>query len=149
MDRAGRWLALRPRTEAELRKRLIEGGFEEDVVEQALVRLADLELVDDAAFARQLIEEKSGRRGLGPEALRAELEAKGIPADIAEEALGEAFGDEATRAREAALRFLPKVARFPLAEQGARLVQMLVRRGFSEEAAIEGARSVLPPEGWD
>src|SRR5918992_6044157 len=83
MERAGRWLALRPRTESELRDRLQEGGFDEDTVERVLARLAELRLVDDEAFAKQWVEERARRKGLGPRALVADLESKGISLEVA------------------------------------------------------------------
>ncbi|MFN2526816.1 MAG: regulatory protein RecX, partial [Actinomycetota bacterium] len=86
MTRAGRWLALRPRTVAEMRARLGDGGFDPKTVEGAITRLLELRVLDDLAFAQQLVEERS-RKGVGPKTLRAELEAKGIDAHTAEAAL--------------------------------------------------------------
>src|SRR5918996_3790945 len=97
MERAGRWLALRPRTESELRDRLQQGGFEGGTVERALARLAELRLIDDEAFARQWVEERARRKGLGPRALVAELEAKGISAEVAGAAVEAAAGGEEPR----------------------------------------------------
>lgn len=149
MERAGRLLARGPRTEHQLRVRLGDVGIGGDVVERALARLRTLGLVDDLAFARRWIEERSVRVGRGIEALVAELEAKGVDRDVAEQAVSEVGLDESARAREWAARLMPKIVDRPLREQGPRLRVMLLRRGFSEEAASEGARAVLPPEGWD
>lgn len=149
MERAGRLLARGPKTEHQLRQRLESAGFGRAVVEQALNRLRGLGLVDDLAYARSWIEERTLRVGRGAEALIAELEARGVDRDTAERAMAEAGFDEVVLARDWAFRLLRKVEGRPLAEQGARLRLMLLRRGFSEEAACEGARAVLPPEGWD
>jgi regulatory protein len=149
MERAGRMLALRPRTEREMRDRLTEADFPDDVVEETVGRLIELKLVDDKDFATQWIEERTRRKGLGPRALMAELTAKGVDRSLIEEVLAESGPDEVELAKEMAARHVRKVIRFPLREQGAKLQQMLVRKGFSFEAAEEGARSVLPPEGWD
>jgi regulatory protein len=149
IERAGKLLARGPRTEHQLRQRLEGAGIEPAVVERALTRLRDLGLVDDLAYARRWIEERTLRTGRGAEALLAELEAKGVDRDTAEKAMGEVGLDEAALARNWAIRLLNKVQDRPLAEQGARLRTMLLRRGFSEEAARAGALAVLPPEGWD
>ena len=149
MERAGKWLALRPRTRAELCGRLLDSGFAPEVVEAALTRLTELRLVDDLDYAHRWIEEKIARRGLGSDALIEELMAKGIERDVAEQAVVDAAGDEAERATKTAAQLSSKVARHPLPEQGARLVHMLLRRGFAEEVAVDAARAVLPPEGWD
>ena len=149
MERAGRMLALRSRTEKEIRDRLAEAEFDADVIEDTIARLYEIELLDDVAFARQWIEERAERKGLGPRALMSELYRKGVDRADAEQALAESGLDEEAQAKDQAARLLRKVIRFPLREQGAKLVQMLVRKGFSYETAEVGARSVLPPEGWD
>lgn len=149
MTKAARLLAIRPRTERELRERLAQGGHSPCEVDTTIARLVELELVDDAAFARQWVEESAARKGLGGHALRAELLAKGVAPELAQEVVAAASDDEEARAVEVASRFVRRVARFPLAEQPTRLHQMLLRRGFSHEAAGAGARAVLPPEGWD
>jgi regulatory protein len=149
MGLAGKQLARGPKTEHQLRQRLETAGIDPEVVEQVLIRLRELRLVDDLAFARRWIEERSLRAGRGAEAMVAELEGKGVDRDTAEQAMAEVGLDEAASAREWASRLMGRVLDRPLAEQAAQLRVLLLRRGFSEEAASEGARAVLPPEGWD
>ena len=149
MERAGRLLSVRARTEHEIRERLGTAGFPEPVIEQTAARLIELGLLDDIDFARQWVRERSARKNLGPRALQAELAAKGISRQLAQEALQHEEIDEEALAAEAASRWVRKVARFPLPEQAYKLQQMLLRKGFSSEAAEAGARAVLPPEGWD
>jgi regulatory protein len=149
MERAGRMLALRARSEKEIRDRLAEAEFDDEVIDAVVDRLFGLDLLDDAAFALQLIEERGAKKGLGPRALMAELEAKGVDRSTAEAALGLAGVDEHALAVEQAFKLMRKVINRPLKEQAGRLQQMLVRRGFSYEAAAAGAKAVLPPDGWD
>jgi regulatory protein len=149
MDRAGRWLALRPRTEAELRTRLLEGGFDAEIVGEVLGRLRELNLVDDIAFAHQWIEERSSRKGLGSEALVAELENKGIERGVTEQVLAELGLDETAQAIALATKAVARMVDVPIAQQARRLSQLLARRGFPEEAVHAGLKAVLPPEGWD
>jgi len=149
MERAGRWLALRPRTESEIAQRLLDGGFDPRVVEKTVARLKELSLVDDHAFARQWVEERANRKGVGGSLLIAELASKGVDPEIAEAAVAEAGLDEAARARGVAAGHLPKVAGLPLARQAARIQALLLRRGFGMETALTATRAVLPPEGWD
>ena len=148
MERAGRWLALRPRTERELRDRLLDGGFRSEVVTRALDRLRELRLVDDLAYARQWIEERA-KKGRSAQMLAAELGEKGIPPDVIQAALEEAAPEEQAQATEVAAALLRKLAGRTLQEQATRLYQGLARRGFSEEAVDAAVRAVLPPEGWD
>lgn len=149
MAKAGRLLSIRARTEQEIRDRLTAAEFEASVVEQTITRLDELGLLDDLDFAREWIRDRSARKSLGPRALKAELTAKGVARDVIDRALEAEGLDEEELATQAAAAWVRKVARFPLAEQAHKLQQMLLRKGFSFEAAQAGARAVLPPEGWD
>ena len=149
MERAGRLLAVRARSEHEIRTRLAEAGYGPAAVDGVVARLAELSLIDDAAFARHWIADRSARKLTSPRVLLAELAAKGIDPETVRAALADAGPDEVAQAKELAARLLPRVAQRPLAEQGPRLVDMVVRRGYSLEAAEQGAKAVLPPDGWD
>jgi regulatory protein len=149
IERAGRLLAVRARSEHEIRTRLAEAGYGPAAVDGVIGRLVELSLIDDAAFARHWVADRSARKLTSPRVLLEELAAKGIDPETARAALAEAGPDEVAQAKELAARLFPRVARRPLAEQGPRLVDMVVRRGYSYEAAEQGAKSVLPPEGWD
>jgi regulatory protein len=149
MERAGRMLALRPRTEREIHDRLKEASFPEDVVDDTVDRLYELKLLDDEAFALDWITERTAKKGVGPRVLVAELQRKGIDRTTAEAALASSGIEEADTATAQAERLLHKVIRFPLKDQASKLQQMLMRRGFSWEAVEEAVKAVLPPEGWD
>ena len=149
MERAGRLLTERPRSEHEIRTRLRAARFDREVVEETIARLTELGLLDDLAFATQWVGERSRTRGKGPMALLDELYDKGIDRVTAEEALMAAGVDEAAQAREVAAGLARRVARYPLETQADKLYSMLARRGFSPEAVKDAVRSVLPPEGWD
>jgi regulatory protein len=149
MARAGRLLATRARSEAELRSRLTDAGFEPAVVSAAVDRLKTLGLVDDAEFARQWVRERAARKKLSARALLHELTGKGIDREVADEALAEAGLDEVAQATDLASRYVRRVASKPLRDQASRVRQMLVRRGYSPETCEAAVKAVLPPEGWD
>lgn len=149
MERAGRLLATRPRTESELRRRLSAAGLETGVVDDAMGRLTQLGLVDDEAFARQWVEERSRKSGKSSRALRSELRSKGVDGDVVEEAVETCRDGDERRAEEAAARWVHRVSGLPVAAQAQKIVAMLVRRGFDAEVARSATRAVLPPEGWE
>ena len=94
-----RFLEARPRSIAEVRVRLGRKDFAPEAIEAAIARLAELELLDDAAFARYWVENRQAYRPRGAGALRDELRRKGIDADVTTEVLDAALtGDEATGA---------------------------------------------------
>lgn len=149
MELAGKFLARRARSEREVRTKLVEADFSTDVAERTIERLVELELVDDHEFARQWIEDRVKRRGLGRRALIGELGGKGISRGVAEDVLAETDFDEAAQAVELAQGFARKVAHHPLEKQAAKILTMLARRGIDYDSAKAAVRAVLPPEGWD
>jgi regulatory protein len=149
IERAGRYIAHRPRTERQVRDKLLELDYEAATVDAAVARLTELSLIDDSDYARRWIEERARTKGKAPDVLVSELRARGVSREVAEEALAEVGLDEDRQAIEVAAKLTRKVLRFPLGEQGPRLYELMRRRGFSHEHAEAGARAVLPPEGWD
>jgi len=87
LEAAARFLEVRPRSIAEVRRRLHDNGYRHDLVEGAIARLADLGMLDDAAFARAWIESRDRARPRGARALRDELRRKGVAAEDVEAAL--------------------------------------------------------------
>jgi regulatory protein len=95
-----RFLEARPRSIAEVRTRLGRKDFAPEAIEAAIVRLSELELLDDAAFARYWVENRVAYRPRGAGALRDELRRKGIDSDVAAEVLNDNVlaGDESAGA---------------------------------------------------
>ncbi|UQN31273.1 regulatory protein RecX [Brachybacterium kimchii] len=78
-----RLLATRRRSAGEMSARLREREVPADVAHEVMQRIARADLIDDAAFARDWVAQRRELRGLADEALRRELEAKGVAdADI-------------------------------------------------------------------
>lgn len=98
---AARYLELRSRSVDEVRQHLQTAKFPESLVEQALARMVELGLLDDAAFARSWVESRDRARPRGSQALRRELSLKGIDREIVEGLLAgrrdEGGGDDEVR----------------------------------------------------
>jgi len=106
-----RFLEARPRSIAEVRARLGRKDYAPEAIDAAITRLAELELLDDTAFARYWVENRQAYRPRGVGALRDELRRKGIDADVTAEVLDDALtGDEAASAWELARGALRKYA---------------------------------------
>jgi regulatory protein len=135
LNAAVRYLGYRPRSEAEIRQRLLKRGFDSDATEKALARLKEQGLVDDAAFARFW---KDNRESFSPRSRRLtglELRRKGLAGDIIESVVGEI--DESDSAYRAAL---VKARRLPLSDYQLfrrRLGVYLGRRGFGYDIINE------------
>lgn len=86
---AARFLETRPRSVEEVRRRLLDAGFKGDVADAAIARLADLGILDDAAFARAWTEARDRARPRSARALRQELRRRGVADEVIEQALVE------------------------------------------------------------
>jgi regulatory protein len=107
-----RILEARPRSVAEVRTRLGRKDFAPEAIDAAIARLGELELLDDAAFARYWVENRQAYRPRGAGALRDDLRRKGIDADVAAEILSDdaLTGDESAGAWQVARAALRKYA---------------------------------------
>ncbi len=131
-----RFLEARPRSIAEVRARLGRKDFAPEAIDAAIARLAELELLDDAAFARYWVENRVAYRPRGAGALRDELRRKGIDADVTAEVLNDNVltGDESASAWGLARGALHKYA--GAQDRNAftrRMGSYLQRRGYTFE----------------
>lgn len=82
LDAALRFLEVRSRSVAEVRRRLTSAGYRHELVEGAIERLLELGMLDDEAFARLWVESRDRAHPRGERALLIELRQKGIDATI-------------------------------------------------------------------
>src|SRR5713226_9307264 len=83
-----RMLAAAPRTRAQLAGALRRKAVPDETAEAILGRLAEVGLVDDAAFARAWVESRHHGRGLARRALTAELTRRGVAGEDTAAAVG-------------------------------------------------------------
>ena len=125
-----RLLAHRPRSEAEVRRRL-QDRFSGEAIDQTLADLRRQGLLDDAAFARQWREQRERFRPRGPGLIRQELRRLGVDRDVIREALS-GF-DAAANAYRAGLKYAAKLSVEDSAAFRRKLGGFLHRRGFDGE----------------
>ena len=89
LEAAARFLEVRARSVAEVRRRLGQAGYQGDLVEGAITRLTELGMLDDTTFARAWIESRDRARPRGEIALRRELALKGVDRSVVDELLEE------------------------------------------------------------
>jgi regulatory protein len=138
IDVALRFLAPRPRSEQEVRRRLHRAGVADDAVDGVLAQLRQRGLVDDAAFAQYWLEQRQTFRPRGARLLRAELRQHGIATDLVTAAAGELAGSADEDAYRAAQKRAYHLSSADEHTFKSRLGQFLARRGF-DWAAISTA----------
>lgn len=136
-----RLLTTSARSRAELARALAEKGFQPDIAEAVLDRLAAARLVDDGDFAEQWVRSRHTRMGKGRGVLAIELRDKGIDEETISGALA-GLTDEDERERGAEL-VRKKLRAMPVGDDPAdaeralrRLVGMLARRGYAQGVAF-------------
>jgi regulatory protein len=86
-QKAFRLLAVRGRSEKELRSKLREKGFDEAVIEEVVARFYELKYLDDASFARQWARNLGVNKLFGNRRIVSSLREKGISPPLIEEAI--------------------------------------------------------------
>lgn len=139
-----RLLAVRARSEAELRQALLRKDIDEDVADVVLRKFVDAGLVDDAEFAESWVQQRHQYQGLGRKALRFELRRKGVDDTVVTEALsGVDDEDEMERARDLVRRKLRSLSSVDNHVKHRRLVGMLARKGYGESLSYRVVREEL------
>ena len=133
-EAALRLLEARPRSEHEIRDRLRRKQFEPEHIDAAVRRLYELELLDDAQFARLWISNRAATRPKGSVALRRELLSKGVAREVAAEAVAVGLDADAEAAAceevaRQALRRFESVSDWATFQR--KLGGLLQRRGFT------------------
>lgn len=100
VDKALEYLSYRPRSEAELERKLRGEDFSADAVRHAVERCRELGYVDDLEFARSHVRDRVRLKPRGVRRLRDELREKGIDEATAEEAIEAAFREAGVSERD-------------------------------------------------
>ena len=136
-----------PKTRQQLADLLAKRGIPDAVAELVLDRFGEVGLIDDAAFARLWVTSRQAGRGLARRALKAELRAKGVDGEVAEEAVALVDDqDEWDAARRLVQRRLPGLRRVDRVTAERRLVGMLARKGYGSGLAGWVVREALDEE---
>ena len=140
-------LSFRARTGAELRRRLIQKQFPEDIVDRCVAALVEGGLVDDGAFAETFVRDRVRLRPKGRRLLVQELRSKGVDPEEAQEAVAEVFEREDVSETELALaaaaKWRPRAGE-DQRKARARLHAFLARRGFGSDAIRSAMTETLP-----
>ena len=132
------------RSRSELATRLRKKDVPDAIANRLLDRFEEVGLIDDEAFARMWIASRQPGKGLARRALAQELRRKGVPDEIATEALDEIDpDDEEAAARRLVRRKLRSMSSLEPAVATRRLVGMLARKGYPPGMAYSVVKDEL------
>ncbi len=151
-----RALSRRGVSTSELRTMLTkQDAFDPDVIEHEIERLTRVGLLDDVALATDLVDRMHARKGLGRQAIVADLRRRGIDQtaiDAALDAAADDEDDEFVRAIDLATKRAGQMGGLDRATAERRLSGFLMRKGYNGgvvriavERALDGPRR--PPTG--
>lgn len=145
-----RRLSHAPRTRKELAKDLKDKQISDEIATKALDRFEEVGLINDQALATNYVSSQHGRKGLGKNALRQQLRAKGISDDVAMEAISQISEDQEFQAAFAlACKKIRSLQKDDPKTQLRKIVGVLARKGYSSNLSFRVAKEVITdlPDG--
>lgn len=131
-SKALHFLSFQMRSEYEVKKKLLDAGHGEAVVQEAVRKLESLGFLNDQTYSKALMETKKRTLKKGPRAIRQDLKKKGIDKSLQDEVL-ETFTHE--EQLEIALQLAEKEVRAGSRKTPTQLKQkiqdVLMRKGYS------------------
>ena len=142
-QKAFRLLAVRARSEKELRTKLKEKGYEESIVRDVTARLRELKYLDDESFARGWARNLAVNRLWGNIRIEASLREKGIPRELIEQVIREVREElSEQKALRAVLKKKEGVHALKIDDRDKRrLVRSLMGKGFPLDLIIDMLRT--------
>ena|SRR3990172_5824421 len=124
-----KYLSYRPRSKKEIENYLSRKTSDQTLVDRVISKLESVKLLDDAAFAKWLVESRSRSRPRGARLLKQELKSKGITVDDEQIKV-----DEVELAAQALQKKLRLWQNLPFREFRVKAGRFLAYRGFSWSA---------------
>ena len=120
------------RTEAQLRAKLQQGFYPEDIIEDAISYVKGFHYLDDARYAWNYVQNQNGKKSRGR--IRLELLGKGICKDTVAQALEEGYGQG--QEQELILKWAKKrnySGKTADLKEKQKIYQFLLRKGFQSD----------------
>jgi regulatory protein len=143
LERALNYLSFRPRSREEVRRYLRGKATPAEMIDAVLVRLDQLNLVNDHDFASFWMETRAQFSPKGAQAIKHELRTKGVDREVVDELVNDAQDEErALRAGSQKARSLIRLPDIDYAIFRTRLGQFLQRRGFGYEVITRTVKAL-------
>jgi regulatory protein len=143
------YLSYRPRSSKEVIVHLKKKGFEPECSESITRHLQSLKMIDDDKFARIFVRDRLKKKPIGEALLRQQLLIKGISSSMADIVLTELISpqNQQASALQAAKRKIQLTRhlknKIDAEKRKKRILDFLLRRGFSYEIATKAVRTAL------
>jgi len=138
-DRALKFLSYRDRSEKEIRTRLKDVGYDENIIEWVIGELKRLKFLDDQRFAQSYAQTQMITRPMGEYFLKRELKQKGLDEELIEQTVEKAYEekDQFSVAMELARQRKKRYQNIDEMKAKKRVSDFLLRRGFGWDVVSE------------
>jgi regulatory protein len=131
-----RLLAASPKSGHELRKKLSDKGYADEIIDRALEELRNQGVLDDSKYAKDLIARLTFGKAAGRHKIAFELKRHGISKKISDELLGTvSVEDETERALEQSRLKWAGWSKLDPQKRKKRLYDFLIRKGYDFQIA--------------
>lgn len=141
-----------PKSSSELASALEKHEIPVEIANHVITRFTEVELIDDAAFAQQVVDASRRTKGLARSMVKRKLADKGLDKEIINQVASEiSDDDELAVATEVAIKRLSQLSKLDPEVRNRRLVGFLQRRGFGSGvvfAAIREAEAQAVKSGF-
>lgn len=142
MEKAVSLLAMRPRTEKELRDALKQNAYPDDTIDRVLARMHEAGYIDDTAFAEQWTASRIAK-GLGAQRIRMELHRKGLNSSEISEALSSVSEDDRSAGALKAARKAASGKNLSDPRDRQKIFSALARRGYDYATAKKAFSALI------
>jgi regulatory protein len=143
------YLSYRQRSSKEVVVHLTKKGFDQECAEDVTQHLQTLKMIDDDRFAHAFVRDRLKRKPTGQALLRQQLLVKGISSVMTDKVLAELISPQSQQASalQAAKRKIQltqtTAKKIDAEKRKKRILDFLLRRGFSYEIALKTIRTTL------
>lgn len=141
------YLTMAPRTRKQLEDKLTDRGYSAQAIEDALNRMEEVGIVNDAEFARLWVSARHGNAKLAPYAIKRELILKGVSEEIVENALSEVSEDSLLKSARAIANSKIKTVKGDRNTKISKIASAIARKGYSSSIAFSIAKEVVSEQG--
>lgn len=145
MEKAVALLAMRPRTEKELREALKRNAYPEHTIERVLARMNEAGYINDSDFADQWTASRIGK-GMGIQRIRMELRQKGIDASEIDRAFASIDEEDRSAGALKAARKAANGKNLSDPKDRQKVLAALARRGYDYSSARDALSAVMDEE---
>lgn len=128
-QKTDRYIGFKMRTEKEVRNKLIEEGYSDEITERVIASMLKYKYIDDMSYAIMYAKDCRKLKKWGPERIKAELYKKGVKPEYIENALSESDTEDTEEIIDALLEKRIKNTPIDLKEKQ-KHINFLLRRGF-------------------